>query len=111
MKSKHHLYRYRQNNSGGHFIVSDSVAETVFIEATSPKEADAKAKSVGIYFDGVETGQDCSCCGDRWSSCSEFDWSKEPFEGDPFEFGRWSSVGEVVIVYYEDGSKRRVVNG
>lgn len=29
-------------------------------------EANARAKGIGLYFDGVDDGRDCECCGDRW---------------------------------------------
>lgn len=67
------FFTYDQNNSGGSFQVDDKVAHTVIIEAASAEEADEKAQSIGIYFDGVEfdddggsIGSDCPCCGDRW---------------------------------------------
>lgn len=25
-----------------------------------------------VYFDGVENGRDCGCCGDRWSRLDEY---------------------------------------
>lgn len=58
------FYHYDQNNSGGAFI---EPALNVFIEASSPEEADAIAEANGLYFDGVDDGYDCDCCGDRWS--------------------------------------------
>ena len=30
-----------------------------------------------VYFDGVEKGVDCSCCGDRWSRLDEWDTPKK----------------------------------
>jgi hypothetical protein len=62
------FYRYRQNNSGGGFMVDKDrgVGHTVFIEAVDSTEASRKAQEIGIYFDGVDNGDDCECCGDRW---------------------------------------------
>ena len=58
-------FKYRQNNSGGVFTYP---AAMVFVQATSAVKADRLAKrAVGIYFDGVESGVDCDCCGDRWN--------------------------------------------
>ena len=31
------------------------------------------AEDIGLYFDGVEQGMDCSCCGDRWYRAWEDD--------------------------------------
>jgi hypothetical protein len=53
---------YIQNNSGGSFIG----IKVIIIEADSLEEADSIAESHGVYFDGVEEGKDCDCCGDRW---------------------------------------------
>jgi len=61
-----YYYIFRQNNSGGNFKVNDDLSIFVFIEANSAKEADSIAESKGIYFDGIETGLDCKCCGSRW---------------------------------------------
>lgn len=59
-------YQYDQNNSGGWHACDDKVCHRVFIEAYSEKEANSKAEELGIYFDGVDAGRDCGCCGDRW---------------------------------------------
>lgn len=59
------FYMYSQNNSGGSFSESYGIAEYVIVEADSAGAADARAESIGLYFDG---DGDCSCCGDRWST-------------------------------------------
>jgi hypothetical protein len=56
-------FEFRQNNSGGAFVVDESVAQYVYIQAPTADAANERAKNVGIYFDG--TG-DCPCCGNRW---------------------------------------------
>ena len=58
-----------QNNSGGRFDVDDEVSNYVLIQAHNGTEADGIVEDLGIYFNGVEDGMDCDCCGDRWSSC------------------------------------------
>ena len=60
------FYRYRQNNSGGSF--DREMGLSVFIEAATVEEANDRAEGMGIYFNGVENGSDCECCGDRWST-------------------------------------------
>jgi hypothetical protein len=56
-------FTYHQNNSGGYF----NGPESVTIEAYNEEDADRKAEESGlVYFDGVEQGIDCECCGDRW---------------------------------------------
>lgn len=60
------FYSYNQNNSGGSFDVDDKVCHRIFIEAFNEAEADFKAEELGVYFNGVEDGRDCPCCGERW---------------------------------------------
>jgi|TARA_B100002003_G_C13868426_1_gene424756 hypothetical protein len=56
-------FNFRQNNSGG---VWYGPAMNVAVQADSADEANSIAEQHGIYFDGVQTGSDCECCGDRW---------------------------------------------
>ena len=59
------FYRFRQNNSGGHF---NKPALHVFVEATSEDEArELFVKIDGCYFD-PDYKRDCSCCFNRWDS-------------------------------------------
>jgi hypothetical protein len=60
------FYEITQNNSGGSFVTDDKLCHRMFIEAESYKEAVRKAEDMGCYWDGVEDGMDCPCCGDRW---------------------------------------------
>lgn len=60
------FYEFNQNNSGGGFDVDDKVCHRLFIEATSLDEAISKAENLGCYWNGVDNGMDCECCGDRW---------------------------------------------
>lgn len=68
------FYRFNQNNSGGSFVEDEDLTHTVFIEAGSAKEANARAENFGIYFDGCNSGIDCDCCGDRWYEAGEGDY-------------------------------------
>lgn len=65
------FWSFRQNNSGGKW--QQGLPVNVIIEATSMQNAISVAKSLGIYFDGVDAGVDCPCCGDRWY---------EPWDGE-----------------------------
>lgn len=62
------FWTFRQNNSGGSFDFDDErgISVNVIIEANSLDHAISRAKEIGLYFDGVEAGYDCECCGDRW---------------------------------------------
>ena len=55
---------YSQNNSNGQFVGP----ERVVVIADTPEQANELALAQGVYFDGVEKGFDCECCGDRWTS-------------------------------------------
>jgi hypothetical protein len=65
-------WRYGQNNSGG--VFDKEGGDSTYIRATSASQANDIAENNGIYFDGVDDGVDCPCCGDRWSSA----WGNEP---------------------------------
>lgn len=65
-------YTYRQSNPGGSFIQDDRVGQYVIIEADNPRDANRHAERIGIYFNGVDEGRDCSCCGDRWYPAGDF---------------------------------------
>jgi hypothetical protein len=107
------FYMYSQNNSGGKFIINESVGEYVIIEAKSPREADDIAKVFGIYFDGCDNGIDCSCCGDRWYRSYD-NGSEEPeiygktieeFKKDPsMVFGR----EKIIHIYYLNGKHQKI---
>lgn len=60
------FYHFNQNNSGGWCHNDEDLCHHVIIEAENASEANARAEGLGIYFDGVENGRDCECCGDRW---------------------------------------------
>ena len=64
--SKLKWFTFRQNNSGGLFTIDDTVDVNVIIQANCADEANELAQRVGIYFNGVDEGYDCECCGDRW---------------------------------------------
>ena len=101
----HKFYQFRQNNSGGSFVFDNDVAPYVFIEAVDHDDANRRAQNIGIYFDGCLTGEDCSCCGDRWSPADESD-----AEDTPNIDGLWhtfwtDSDGLFAIVHYMDGRK------
>ncbi len=103
------FFTYSQNNSGGSFVTNDDVAHYVIIEAPTWRIADALAQNVGIYFNGCDTGSDCSCCGDRWSSASYGNNYDEPliYGTAAAEYNDyWAEPGQPYChVYYLDGRK------
>ncbi len=60
------FYLFRQQNVDGSYNWNRVHRTNVIIEAASSVEANRKALSLGIYFNGVLEGKDCKTCGDRW---------------------------------------------
>lgn len=90
------FFIFNQNNSGGHFHQNERVDCYVIVEAKDATQANDRAESIGIYFNGVRADRDCECCGDRWY----------PAYGDGFALpGVWESGDAVdhsnVKVHYE----------
>ena len=67
------FYCFSQNNSYGELHEDGDVQAHVIIEANSVEGANDRAERIGIYFNGIENGLDCSCCGDRWHTVSSLD--------------------------------------
>lgn len=114
------FYTFRQNNSGGHFThrPSDGIGKYVIIEADSDVEANRKAESIGLYFDGVSEGRDCSCCGDRWYRSWESNEQPSVYD-EPVKLkvrsfkGEFISIhpdgeyiGIIVYIHYKDGTMK-----
>jgi hypothetical protein len=102
------FFHFNQNNSGGSFDIDENVAHHVIIEARNANEANRKAASIGIYFDGVDDGMDCECCGDRWYSAWGEGEAEPLLYGDPPEqyVDMFTRKGEPFChVYYLDGRK------
>lgn len=96
------FFTFNQNNSGGSFDHDrhSGIGYNVVIEAIDEKDALRRAEDIGLYFNGCDTGMDCSCCGDRWS-----DWLDEGTEfpesyGKPVK-GGW---GIPSYIHYLDGT-------
>jgi hypothetical protein len=100
------FYEFRQNNSGGHFHEDEAsgIGPSVIVEASSAEEANEKAQSLGIYFDGVDDDTDCDCCGDRWYPVDEDDGKYVPSHYGDF-------VEDVVADWYNTGSYVHRLNG
>lgn len=66
---------FDQNNPNGVTLqdAERGIGHFVIIEADSANAANAKADSIGLYFDGVSEGMDCECCGDRWNRVVDYD--------------------------------------
>ena len=102
------FYCFIQNNSGGHFDrrYEIGIGPYVIVEADDATEANIRAECIGLYFNGVELGSDCECCGDRWYPI----WNSEAGEDSPMIYGKpieeykKSWFADVVFVHYKDRS-------
>jgi len=99
------FYTFKQNNSGGSFDVDENVCHAVIIEALNMEHACARAENIGIYFNGVEDGMDCSCCGDRWSVPWDEGSDTPMIYGEPASEYKSSWTTPSVIIHYADGRK------
>ena len=67
-------FKFRQNNSFGHFVGTP----LVFVQADNAADANSIAQDHGVYFNGVADGIDCDCCGDRWYPVHDDDAQDQP---------------------------------
>ena len=97
------FYTFRQNNSGGYWVGPVYVC----VEAGSLSEAEHRAVESGVvYFDGVSSGRDCDCCGDRWSRT--YEWHEDDLTASPTVYGKpldGQAAGEHYVIVYGDGRK------
>lgn len=70
------FYTFSQSNPGGRY--DDSMPMYVIIQASSSEQANKRAESVGVYFDGIEQGRDCECCNDRWGRVDDYEGKENP---------------------------------
>jgi len=97
------FYTFHQNNSGGVF---GGPALNVIVEANSTEHANERAHDFDVYFDGVDKGHDCECCGDRWYPTWEDGTEKPEVYGKPAEkyTSSWADKDiPAVKVYYLNG--------
>jgi hypothetical protein len=87
-------FEFSQNNSGGHFDIdrSNGIGPRVWIEAADADAANERALDIGLYFNGVEAGFDCDCCGDRWYEVWDSDGVAEPEIDDDYDFNWHNAV-------------------
>lgn len=89
-------YQFDQNNSGGSFVVNDKVCHRLFIEAESFDDAVEKAEDLGCYWNGVDDGRDCPCCGDRWNKWNDDSVNIEKYKTEGYTVsiydGIWSNT-------------------
>lgn len=101
------FYEFSQNNSGGSFECNESLTHRVLIEAQDSDEANRIAESLGMYWDGVEEGMDCPCCGNRWSPVSSGDEIVFPYRYGRFTLDEAKSIAEKLGGEVVDGKKSK----
>lgn len=99
-------YHFSQNNSGGEFDFDESkgITRHVVIEAENASEANQIALRIGMYWNGVSEGIDCSCCGDRWWPCNEGDGLDYPhvYSDVPEDYAIGMS-DRIIAVHHKNG--------
>lgn len=104
------FYEFPQSNAGGYW--NKILGYVVIIEAETPEKANKKAEEIGIYFDGVENGEDCECCGDRWYRVEdEYDEIEpenlnEEIEEIKHYQKKWKLTS---TIYYADGRVEKII--
>ncbi len=76
-------------------VVNDRVSDYVLIQARDGSHADERAESIGIYFNGVDDGTDCECCGDRW--CPQY--AGEKGDETPMVYGKPPTDESLTRIY------------
>jgi hypothetical protein len=103
-------FLWDQNNSGGSFVEDEHLTTRVFIQAETGAKAEAKAFDFGVYYNGVEDGLDCDCCGDRWYSPEEVSLPKaetiEEYAQYLVDNYGWCSPD--ARLFYADGSVKEI---
>lgn len=110
------FFTYCQNNSGGHFDINQQVTLFVIVEANDTESADEWAEDLGLYFDGVDAGHDCSCCGDRWDRAGAGTDEPKLYGKSPEHYNGygllWAEEGKpFCIVYHKNGDMTSFFKG
>lgn len=106
-KKQSFFYHYSQNNSFGTFDEDSNkgICPDVIIEAKSATDANERAQKTGLYFDGVDKGIDCPCCGDRWHEVDEGEGTVNPtIVGKPLSDIESGYYREEVYIHYLNGN-------
>jgi hypothetical protein len=111
-EKKTKFYTYRQYNSlcnYYYFEEEKGITKYVIIEAFDHIHANARAEDIGIYFDGSDNGEDCSCCGDRWFRAEDEHGKDVPsIFGKPLRDIEEFRFNEFCFVHYLDGKIEKI---
>lgn len=96
------FFTFTQNNTHGtwHINHSKAIGHYVIVQADNAEEANRFAESIGLYFDGVLSGIDCNCCGNRWHTVDDEDGTDEPKVYDEVQSYDKNNHGAVVLRTY-----------
>ncbi len=99
------FFNYRQNNSGGSFVIDEArgLSINVWIEAIDSAHANSRAESIGLYFDGEG---DCPCCGNRWYSA--YDPGEEKARCSRGYLGSWGNEDAPGFIHTIDGKIHKI---
>lgn len=111
------FFHFKQNNSGGSFDFEfdRGITHHVLIEAPDAEAACIEAIMHGIYFDGIEQGMDCACCGDRWHKPYDEGTAEPMLYGDPlgvqtavksFKPRGWMHPNPETVVHFANGTRK-----
>jgi hypothetical protein len=105
---KTQFYLFRQNNSGGSFVIrdEDGIGVVVCIEALNADDANRRAEAIGIYFNGCDDGRDCNCCGDRWSPVWKDEGTDTLDLNETYDY-TWH---DTAYIHHMDGTIERIKN-
>lgn len=101
------FYTEGQNNSGGYFIDNEDVGHYVIIEAENAEQAEKKLNEIVEGY-----SEYCDCCGERWNAY----WTADSGTTEPTIYGEpvaeyHSMWGGHAVIYYYDGTKKRIKLG
>jgi hypothetical protein len=102
------FFEFKQNNSGGHFDQDDQLTNRVIIEAEDANEASQIAESLGMYWNGVDCGMDCECCGDRWYQPWSDDGITFPYEYGTFTEDQATKIAEKYQADLKKVAKKKI---
>lgn len=100
------FWTYNQNNSGGEYIKNEDIAEFVIIEADDYREANTRAKMIGLNPDAAY----CKCCGKRWSPMNSHDTPNgvpKIYDRKVEDYVSWKPDSHAII-HYKDGRKEKI---
>jgi hypothetical protein len=99
------FYPFRQNNSGGYYVIDEEngISEFISIQAKDYKDSVRILQEISEKND--EFFDYCPCCGERWDTCNfDFDGDLEPMYYDEKLYDNYKGdCQRTAYVHYYDG--------